>query len=72
MITTRADSDCAASLDTGDLEVLILNALAENYASEPVEHENEAKSNVIVDGLPQALASEDGDVEAWVSQEPRV
>ena len=66
-MTTTDFRSRAHSLDTDDLEVLILNALAENYAAAPLDHEKEAKSNVIVHGLPQALTSDDGNRESWVS-----
>jgi hypothetical protein len=57
----------AYSLDTDNLELLILSALAENYASEPRDSRKETTTSVIVEGLPGTTASTTEDVELWVS-----
>lgn len=57
----------ACSLDTDNLELLILSALAENYASEPNDSGKESTSSVIVEGLPGTTASTTEDVDLWVS-----
>lgn len=59
---------CSAySLDTDNLELLILSALAENYALEPSDSGKETTSSVILEGLPGTTASTTEDVDLWVS-----
>ncbi|KAJ9110206.1 hypothetical protein QFC20_003058 [Naganishia adeliensis] len=58
--------DC---LDTDNLELLVLRALAENYASEPNDSGKATTSSVIVEGLPGTTASTTEDVDLWGESE---
>lgn len=54
------------SLDTDNLELLILSSLAENYALTPNDSGKEIASSVIVEGLPATAAPETEEVDLWV------
>ncbi|KAJ9109086.1 hypothetical protein QFC21_000414 [Naganishia friedmannii] len=53
------------SLDTNNLELLILEALAENYAAGTTIHNDDDTSNVIVKGLPATSSSAVDDLDSW-------
>ncbi|KAJ9125427.1 hypothetical protein QFC22_000388 [Naganishia vaughanmartiniae] len=52
------------SLDTNNLELLILEALAENYATDTSNQSEGNPSNVIVKGLPATTSAVD-DLDSW-------
>ena len=60
-----------SSLDTDNLELLILEALAENYATGTSDQSDDNTSNVIVKGLPAISSAAVDDLDSWVSTSRR-